>query len=217
MSGQGREHRSDERAGNEPSAGTPGAHVRRVLLTVHTGRHDIVELARTSAARLMAGGITVRVLADEADDLAIDGAEVVPGDEKAAHDAEIVIKLYELRREAVMRDSRKAVGRFLPKTFEELQELIRPDAPTNPQWRQVTSYWEMAYGMVRHGVLHPDFMIECNGTEGLFVLARVEPFLEQLRATGGPQTLANTFEARKLFLFLGGRQGIGARLSLDAR
>lgn len=108
------------------------------------------------------------------------------------HDAEIVIKLYELRREAVMRDSRKAVGRFLPKTFEELQELIRPDAPTNPQWRQVTSYWEMAYGMVRHGVLHPDFMIDCNGTEGLFVLARVEPFLEQLRAAGGPQTLANT-------------------------
>lgn len=108
------------------------------------------------------------------------------------HDAEIVIKLYELRREAVMRESRKAVGRFLPKSFEELQELIRPDAPTNPQWRQVTTYWEMAYGMVKHGVLHPDFMIECNGAEGLFVLARVEPYLEHLRAQLGPHTLVNT-------------------------
>ena len=45
---------------------------RRVLLTVHTGRRDIVELARTSAARLMAGGITVRLLETEALDLAIE-------------------------------------------------------------------------------------------------------------------------------------------------
>ena len=108
------------------------------------------------------------------------------------HDAEIVIKLYELRREAVMRESRKAVARFLPKSYEELAELIKPDTPTNPQWRQVATYWEMAYGMVRHGVLHPDFMLECNGAEGLFVLARVHPYLAELRAAHGPHTLANT-------------------------
>jgi hypothetical protein len=108
------------------------------------------------------------------------------------HDAEIVIKLYELRREAVMREARKAVGRFLPKSFEEVQEFVKPDTPTNPHWRQVSSYWEMAYGMVKHGVLHADFMIECNGAEGLFVLARFEPFLEQLRAQSTPTTLANT-------------------------
>src|SRR5215218_757005 len=75
----------------EPDVGTPGPDVRRVLLAVHTGRQDIVELARTSAARLMAGGIVVRLLDDEAADLEIDGAEVVPGDEKAACDAEIVM------------------------------------------------------------------------------------------------------------------------------
>ena len=108
------------------------------------------------------------------------------------HDAEIVIKLYELRREDVMRDARKAIGKLVPRSFEELQEFIKPDTPTNPQWRQVTTYWEMAYGMVKHGVLHADFMLECNGAEGLFVLARVEPYLEQLRAQYGPHTLANT-------------------------
>jgi NAD+ kinase len=64
---------------------------RRVLLTVHTGRHDIVELARTSAARLMAGGIVVRLLADEARVLEIEHAEVVPADAEAACDAEIVM------------------------------------------------------------------------------------------------------------------------------
>ena len=64
---------------------------RRVLLTVHTGRRDIVELARSSAARLQDGGIVVRLLDDEARDLEIPGAEVVPADEKAALDTEIVM------------------------------------------------------------------------------------------------------------------------------
>ncbi|UOY02654.1 NAD kinase [Blastococcus sp. PRF04-17] len=64
---------------------------RRVLLTVHTGRHDIVDLARTSAARLQAGGIIVRLLEDEADDLAIEGAELVPAGSAAAQGAEIVM------------------------------------------------------------------------------------------------------------------------------
>jgi NAD+ kinase len=62
-----------------------------VLLTVHTGRHDIVELARTSAARLIRGGITVRVLEEEAGDLDIPGADIVAADADAAHGAEIVM------------------------------------------------------------------------------------------------------------------------------
>jgi NAD+ kinase len=58
---------------------------------VHTGRRDIVELARTSAARLIAGGIVVRLLEDEADALELAEAEVVAPDAEAARDAEIVM------------------------------------------------------------------------------------------------------------------------------
>jgi NAD+ kinase len=78
---------------NEVSTGTPTApeEPRRVLLTVHTGRRDIIELARTSAARLLAGGIIVRLLEDEAPDLSIAGAEVVPADAEAARGVEIVM------------------------------------------------------------------------------------------------------------------------------
>jgi len=79
------EHRSDDGAGG--AAREP----RRVLLTVHTGRRDIVELARTSAARLIRGGIVVRVLDDEAGELAIPDAEVVPADADSAQGAEIVM------------------------------------------------------------------------------------------------------------------------------
>ncbi len=64
---------------------------RHVLLTVHTGRQDIVELARSSAARLGRAGITVRVLQEEAPELGIEGAEVVSADAEAARGAEIVM------------------------------------------------------------------------------------------------------------------------------
>jgi NAD+ kinase len=73
------------------SEGRTAPRPRRVLLTVHTGRRDIVELARTSAARLQAGGIIVRLLEDEADALDIPGADVVPADAHAAMDTEIVM------------------------------------------------------------------------------------------------------------------------------
>ncbi|HET6394391.1 MAG TPA: NAD kinase [Blastococcus sp.] len=77
---------------SQPSDGTGATEEpRRVLLTVHTGRRDIVDLARTSAARLSAAGIVVRVLADEADDLDIPGAEVVDAGPGAADRAEIVM------------------------------------------------------------------------------------------------------------------------------
>ncbi|MGK5115383.1 MULTISPECIES: NAD kinase [unclassified Geodermatophilus] len=64
---------------------------RHVLLTVHTGREDVVELARSSAARLAKAGITVRLLEEEAPDLGIEGAQVVPADAEAARGAEIVM------------------------------------------------------------------------------------------------------------------------------
>ncbi|HEV7871031.1 MAG: ppnK [Modestobacter sp.] len=66
---------------------------RRVLLAVHTGRADIIDLARSAAARLTEAGIVVRVLDDESDDLAIPGAEVCAFGPEAARDAEIVLVL----------------------------------------------------------------------------------------------------------------------------
>jgi NAD+ kinase len=78
---------------SQPSEGTSTVQEepRRVLLTVHTGRRDIVDLARTSAARLTAAGIVVRVLAEEAEDLDIPDADVVSADSSAADGAEIVM------------------------------------------------------------------------------------------------------------------------------
>ncbi|WP_091322677.1 NAD kinase [Geodermatophilus ruber] len=71
--------------------GTSAGTNRQVLLVVHTGRQDIVELARSCAARLARAGIGVRVLEEEAGALCIEGAHVVPADAEAADGAEIVM------------------------------------------------------------------------------------------------------------------------------
>ena len=107
------------------------------------------------------------------------------------HDAEIVMKLYDLRREAVMRASRAAINSdFWPKRFDDIVAVTAAGHALNAPFRQVTGYWEMAYGMVKHGILNADFMLE-SGTEGLYVFARVKPYLAQVRELMGPRAFMN--------------------------
>jgi hypothetical protein len=107
------------------------------------------------------------------------------------HDAELLIKVYDLRREAVMREARRAILRdFWPKTWDDVQALLKPEHPLNAPYRQTATYWEMVYSMVRHGIVHAGFWLENNG-EGLFLLAKVEPFLPQIRAAGQATAFRN--------------------------
>jgi hypothetical protein len=107
------------------------------------------------------------------------------------HDAELAIRAYELRREPVMRESRAAINqKFWPKTFEDVLAVVKPDHPLNAAYRQVGSYWEMVYGFAKHGIVHPDFWLESNG-EGIYVLAKVAPFLEPIRKELNPTAYRN--------------------------
>ena len=107
------------------------------------------------------------------------------------HDAELLIKVYELRREAVMRESRRAILReFWPKTLDDVRSVLEPQHPLNAAYRQVASYWEMVYSFVRYGIVHPAFWLETNG-EGLYLFAKVEPFLGELRQLSGPAVFRN--------------------------
>ena len=107
------------------------------------------------------------------------------------HDADLVLKLYDLRREAVMRQSRNAIGGFMPRTYEEFFAVTQMNHPLNAAWRQTSSYWEMAYGMARHGVINPDFLIENTG-EGMFLYAKVLPFLDRFRKEMSPLAFRNS-------------------------
>jgi hypothetical protein len=98
-------------------------------------------------------------------------------------DAEIILKLYELRTEAVMRQARAwMIGEFWPRTIEDYSAVADDFAhPHNAHLRQVVSYWEMAAALVLHGAVSPDLFIDCNG-EGLFLLAKLSHILEAIRA-----------------------------------
>jgi hypothetical protein len=110
---------------------------------------------------------------------------------KPSHaDAELVLHLYDLRREAVMRESRKTIASWVPRGYEDLQAFIKPTHPSNAAWRQVSSYYEMAFGFARHGIVPADFLAENTG-EGLFLFAKVEPYLEAFRKDTAPTAFRN--------------------------
>ena len=91
-------------------------------------------------------------------------------------DAEIVLKLYELRREPVMRASRETLLRWFPGSCDEVAALADFGHEDNAAFRQVTSYFEMAFGLARRGAVHPELLMDWCG-EGIFLYAKLEPFL----------------------------------------
>src|SRR5271157_5827509 len=98
-------------------------------------------------------------------------------------DAEIILRLYELRTEAVMRQARAWItGEFWPATAEEFFAVaLNPADPHNAWYRQVTTYWEMAAAMVLHGAVSAELFVDCNG-EGFFLLSKFAPLLDEIRA-----------------------------------
>ena len=106
-------------------------------------------------------------------------------------DAELTLKLYDLRREAVMRESRNAINsKFWPKTYEDVVAITKPDHPQNAAFRQTSTYWEMVYGMAKHGIAHADFLIE-NNAEGLYLYAKICPHIERFRKDFWPMAFQN--------------------------
>jgi hypothetical protein len=106
----------------------------------------------------------------------------LPKDLPDHHDAELIIKLYELRREPEMRASRAAINKdYWPRTEAEAVAVLKADHPLNAAFRQTATYWEMVFGMARHGIVHGDYLAE-NSAEGLLLFARAQPWLDAIRA-----------------------------------
>ncbi len=93
--------------------------------------------------------------------------------------AQLILQLFELRRESVMRQARAWFGReFNPTTFEEFSRLST--GKNNAWFRMVVSYWDMAASLVTFGAIDPEMFCASNG-EIIVVFAKVEPFLAELR------------------------------------
>lgn len=97
-------------------------------------------------------------------------------------DAEIVLKLYQLRTEPVMREARAwMTGEFWPNTADDFFKVIsNPADPHNAFFRQVITYWEMAAAMVLHGAVSAELFVDSNA-EGFFLLAKFSHILDEIR------------------------------------
>jgi hypothetical protein len=98
-------------------------------------------------------------------------------------DAELILKLYELRTETVMRQARAWVGgEFWPQSADEFFEVLHDSGAQRNAWlRQVVTYWEMAASLVLHGALSADLFVDCN-PEPFFILAKLTPILPEIHA-----------------------------------
>jgi len=109
-------------------------------------------------------------------------------------DADLIIKLYDLRRDETMRKARKYFAlEFFPKSIEDVKEIlfnVQEHPEHNAYFRQVISYWEMAAAMVNHGSIDQALFLDTNG-EFLVVWAKIGDYIEDLRAFLGPQFLVN--------------------------
>ena len=101
---------------------------------------------------------------------------------KPYRDADLILKLYELRREATMREARNWFFTFNPESTKDFMEVLISDK--SGYYRMVISYWEMAASFVNNGALDAQMFNDANG-EHLFVFAKMEPFLPALREEMG--------------------------------
>jgi hypothetical protein len=104
-------------------------------------------------------------------------------------DAELILKLYDLRREPVMREARNWMFSFNPTSVQDVIDVLLSEH--SGHYRMVISYWDMAAALVNNGAIDETLFNETNG-EHIFVYAKVEPVLEEVRTLfGNPEFLHN--------------------------
>ena len=98
-------------------------------------------------------------------------------------DAELILKLYDLRREAEIRKARNWWLGFWPESFDDIMKVATALGSQENAWlRQVGGYWEMAASFVLRGVLNREMFLEGSFSGEMFLIfAKIQPFLKDLR------------------------------------
>jgi hypothetical protein len=106
-------------------------------------------------------------------------------------DANLILKLYDLRREAVMRNARTWWFTFNPKTLDDFTDVFLGEH--SGYFRMVVSYWDMAASLVNNGAIDEKMFNEANG-EHIFVFSKIQPFLEDMRKLWDQPDYLSQFE-----------------------
>ena len=100
---------------------------------------------------------------------------------RSIEQAELIVKLYELRRETVMREARSFVGGdFLPQSDDELVAIVSKGGKETGFVLQVYGYWDMVCAFVRYGILS-EALVYDSCQEMYFQYAKIQPHLQGFR------------------------------------
>ena len=126
-------------------------------------------------------------------------------------DVNLILKLYDLRREHRLREARRwFAASFKVKTLEEFTALCPGGSEPNASYRMVTGYWDMVASFVTSGVLHQGLLFQ-SGRELLFTSERVRDVLPKIRDTyKNPLELKNVEVVAKAYVDWWNKQAPGA-------
>ena len=93
--------------------------------------------------------------------------------------ADLILKLYDLRRETKMREARNWIFSFNPTSVDQYWQTMM-DPEVGGYLRMVTTYWDMAAALVNHGAIDADIFNDTAG-EHIMIFAKIEPLLSELR------------------------------------
>jgi hypothetical protein len=109
-------------------------------------------------------------------------------------DANLILRLYELRREEKLRQARDWFAQkfVAPEKPEDVMKILPPGSQENAYFRMVIGYWEMACSFVTAGVLNQELFFQSSG-EMLFVWERIRSLVPGWRAfSKNPDAFRNT-------------------------
>jgi L-rhamnose mutarotase len=107
-------------------------------------------------------------------------------------DAQVILQLFELRREAEMRKARDWFAKFDPQSVDDIMSTVMQfGTDGNRYFRMVTSYWEMAATMANHGAVNEQLFLDTQA-EMFFIFAKLHPHLQGFREKmGSPDAMKN--------------------------
>jgi len=112
--------------------------------------------------------------------------------------AELIMQLYDLRREEKMREGRNWFISFFPESVEDIMKTMIDEA-TSAKYRMVTTYWEMAASFVIRGAIDEEMFFDSGG-EAWVVFSKIQPYIAGVR-----EMLGNENYLRHLETLLMGR------------
>ncbi len=112
---------------------------------------------------------------------------------KEFESAELIMRLYDLRREEKMREARNWFISFFPESAEDIMRTMI-DPETSAKYRMVSTYWDMAASFVNRGAISEDMFFDSNG-ESWVVFSKIQPYVAAVREILGSQTYLSNLES----------------------